>query len=277
MSNELISIADTRELGGILVKSGFFEDVKQEAQAIVKVLAGRELGFGPIAAMTGIYIVKGRIAMGANLIAAAIKRHPHYDFRVRKLADTECTIEFFQDGQACGMSTFTAQDATRAGTQNMGKFPRNMLYARAMTNGARWYCPDVFSSGIYTPDELGATIDAEGDVIDVTPTVTNTITDAEFAALPVSPHSGQAAPQPKPEPEPTKKLRPAGIVGILGEFNEWSAEFAEQYPAWQTTEGLADRLHILFSIAKLGHQTVTADNWEQVKSEMVDRAEARAA
>ena len=101
--------------------------------------------------------------------------------------------------------------------------------------------------------------------------------DAEFAALPASPHSGQAAPQPKPEPEPTKKLRPAGIVGILGEFNEWAAAFAEQHPAWQTQAGLADRVHILFSIAKLGHQTVTADNWEQVKTEMVDRAAAQAA
>jgi hypothetical protein len=30
-----------------------------------------------------------------------------------------------------------------------------MLYARALSNGAKWYCPDVFGGPIYTPDELG--------------------------------------------------------------------------------------------------------------------------
>ena len=60
-------------------------------------------------------------------------------------------------------------------------------------------------------------------------------------------------------------------------FNEWAAEFAEKYPYWQTEDGLADRVHLLFSIAKVGHSTITADNWEQIKAEMVDRAAAKAA
>ena len=50
-------------------------------------------------------------------------------------------------------------------------FPRNMLYARAISNGAKWHCPDVFGGPVYTPDELGATIDGEtGEMIDVSPT-----------------------------------------------------------------------------------------------------------
>jgi hypothetical protein len=36
-----------------------------------------------------------------------------------------------------------------------------MLYARALSNGAKWYCPDVFGGPIYTPDELGAVVDGE--------------------------------------------------------------------------------------------------------------------
>jgi hypothetical protein len=36
-----------------------------------------------------------------------------------------------------------------------------MLFARAMSNGARWYCPDVFAGPAYTPDELGADVDGE--------------------------------------------------------------------------------------------------------------------
>jgi hypothetical protein len=37
-----------------------------------------------------------------------------------------------------------------------------MLFARALSNGAKWFCPDIFGGGpIYTPDELGAVIDGE--------------------------------------------------------------------------------------------------------------------
>jgi hypothetical protein len=30
-----------------------------------------------------------------------------------------------------------------------------MLFARALTNGARFYCPDIFGGAVYTPEELG--------------------------------------------------------------------------------------------------------------------------
>jgi len=47
-----------------------------------------------------------------------------------------------------------------------------MLFARAMTNGAKWYVPGVFGGApIYTPDELGADMDEEGNIITVEPTV----------------------------------------------------------------------------------------------------------
>ena len=65
---------DVMTLGKMLSQSGYFADAKQAAQAAVKVLAGQELGFGPIASMTGIYIVKGKVTLSANLIGAAIKK-----------------------------------------------------------------------------------------------------------------------------------------------------------------------------------------------------------
>src|SRR5512139_2036335 len=80
------------DLGTILAKSGFFSDTKDAAQAIVKVLAGQELGFGPIASMTGIFVIQNRISMSANLIAAAIKRTRRYNYRVIELTDERCEI-----------------------------------------------------------------------------------------------------------------------------------------------------------------------------------------
>ena len=52
-----------------LYKSGYFKDVQSEAQAIVKVMAGSELGLPPFASMTGIHIIQGKPVLGSNVIA----------------------------------------------------------------------------------------------------------------------------------------------------------------------------------------------------------------
>lgn len=187
--------SDPITLGNVLAASGFFADSKEGAQAAVKVMAGQELGFGPIASMTGIYIVKGRVTLSANLMAAAIKRHPAYTFRVKEHTAEVCTIDFLEDGEVIGTSSFSMDDAKAAGlasSETYKKFPKNMLYARALSNGAKWYCPDVFGGAIYTPDELGEEIDPEsGEILNPT------------APTPIP--QGRAA-----EPEPVE----AEVVGI---------------------------------------------------------------
>lgn len=171
MSDKQIQLRDEMsltEVGQVLVKSGYFQDAKDASQAIVKVLAGRELGFGPIASMTGINIIQGRPSLSANLMAAAVKRSGRYNFRVKRLTAEVAEIEFFEkDGAqwtACGASIFTIEDARKAGTKNLDKFARNMLYARAMSNGVRWYCPDVTGGPVYTPEEMGLPVNEDGDI-----------------------------------------------------------------------------------------------------------------
>lgn len=200
------------QLGKVFVDSGFFSDAKQASQAIVKVLAGRELGFGPIASMTGVYVIQGRISMSANLLAAAIKRTDKYNFIVKLMTDDVCEIEYREriDGkwEIIGLSKFTAADARRAMTKNMDKFPRNMLYARAMSNGARWYCPDIFGGPVYTPEELGATVNEEGEVVDI-----QTVTIATPEPMIESVPSGNGH-----EPEPS--LMPLDMAeDVLGSDN----------------------------------------------------------
>lgn len=180
MSDKAISIYDGDKFevmartAQAMAQSGFFTDARDVSKAMVKVLAGRELGLGPFASMTGIHIIQGRPAMGANLIATLIKNDPRYDYRVAELTDDICTIVFFEGGQPVGESTFTRADARRAGTKNLDKFPRNMLFARAISNGARWYTPGIFGGTVvYTPEELGADTDADGAVIDWQPAASN--------------------------------------------------------------------------------------------------------
>jgi hypothetical protein len=148
-----------RDLGELLATSGFFQDSTDAAQAAVKVMAGAELGFGPVASMTGIFIVKGRVTLGAQIMAAAIKSHPLYDYRIKEHTDERCVIQFFESGESLGTSEFTLQDAERAGIvrhdSSWKTYPRNMLFARALSNGAKWYTPDAFGGGpVYVPEEV---------------------------------------------------------------------------------------------------------------------------
>ena len=166
------SVDDLSRIGKMMAVSGYFQDARDAAQAAVKVQAGMEMGFGPFASMTGIHIIKGRPSVGANLMASAVKNNPKYDYRVKKMEDSEVQIEFFEiingKRESIGVSSFTAAEAQKAGTQNMDKFPRNMLFARAMSNGIRWFCPDVFAGNTtYTPEELGAEVDEDGNIINI--------------------------------------------------------------------------------------------------------------
>lgn len=165
-ANIIVTMDDAERAAKAMAGSGYFKDAAQAAQAIVKILAGQEMGFGPFTSMNGIHIIQGRPSVSANLMAAAVKRSGRYNYRVTEMTDKRCAIAFFEAGQQIGDSVFTDDDAKKAGTQNMGKFPRNMLFARAMSNGVRWYCPDVFSgSAVYTPEELGAVVDGDGNVV----------------------------------------------------------------------------------------------------------------
>ena len=178
MANEIVkantgiihSVDDLGRIGKMMAESGFFQDSKGAAQAGVKILAGQEMGFGAFASMTGIYIIQGRPSVGANLMASAVKGNPKYDYRIREISEEKCSIEFFEvnDGKkdSIGVSTFTISEARKAGVKNLEKYARNMLFARAMSNGIRWFCPDVFNGNTtYTPEELGADVDGEGNVL----------------------------------------------------------------------------------------------------------------
>jgi hypothetical protein len=155
--------ADLQQLGALVASSAYFADAKEAAQAAVKIMAGAELGIGPIASMRGIDIIKGEVSLAAGMVAALVRRSGVYDYRVVEWTNEACEIVFTRKGRPLTPSSvFTLQDAERAGLRgdNYRKFPRNMLFARAMTNGARVHCPEVFVGAVYTPDEL-----VDGEVI----------------------------------------------------------------------------------------------------------------
>ena len=236
MSKELSVIRNYNDLANVaeaMAKSGYFEDSKSAAQAIVKIMAGQELGLGPFASMAGINVIKGKPALGANMIATLIKNDPRYDYKVKQLNDDICELTFFEDGIQLGVSTFTKAnlEQTEGGkmtapgtTKSMkARFPRNLLFARAMTNGAKWYTPGIFGGApVYTPEELGADVDEDGNVVTVDVTVE----------------------EPTPEPAQTESAVNGGERSISKKVVDKVVE-----------DGLADNYHNAVAMLKLSALT----------------------
>lgn len=166
---QITTMSDLSAFGKMLASSGYFRDARDAAQACVKVQAGIELGIPPVQAMTGIHIVEGKPTLSATLIATLIKRSGKYNYRIKKHDDNECSIQFTEGREEIGVSSFTMKDAELAGLAGKGvwkSYRRNMLFSRAMSNGARWYCPDVFGGAIYTPEEFSSVeVNGDGEVV----------------------------------------------------------------------------------------------------------------
>lgn len=165
-------------LGEVFAASGMFPDIKTQAQAVVKIMAGKELGLSSFQSVSGIYMVNGRLALQAGVMSSLVKRSRKYDYTVDELTAEICKLTFYDiskdDHRPLGTSEFTFKDAAKAGLvnkDNWKSYPKNMLFARALSNGARWYCPDVIC-GWYTEEEVQdieqPPIDANKTVIDLT-------------------------------------------------------------------------------------------------------------
>jgi hypothetical protein len=165
-----ISLTEIERLAVHFAESGLFGIGKQaQSQCIVKMFAGKDLGIGPFTAIKEIYIIQGRMTLSSHLMALLIKKHPLYNYKIKEHTDQLCSIEFFENGESQGISTFTLDDAKKAGLTTdqklYSKYTKNMLYSRAMSNGAKWYCPLVFGGGVYTPEEIQET--TEQSFIDI--------------------------------------------------------------------------------------------------------------
>jgi len=204
-----MGLAEVQTLGALLAKSGYFQDAKDAAQAAVKVMAGQELGLPPIASMMGISLIKGKVTLSANLMAALIRQHG-YDFRVERLEQDGCTLSFLaKDGKELGKSTFTAKDAQLAGIRGdmYNKYPRNMYFARAISNGAKWFTPEIFGGvPVYSDGELG-----EGEAV-----------EAEAPAPAPAPVPARRVEEAKPAPAPLPDIEPR-----LAELYAQATGFAE--------------------------------------------------
>jgi hypothetical protein len=92
-------MTDPLAIGQVMARSGLFPDITRVSQAVVKVLAGRELGIGPFAAMSDIHIIDGKPVIGARILAALVRQSPVYDYEVVEWTNERCAIDFYRHGQ----------------------------------------------------------------------------------------------------------------------------------------------------------------------------------
>ncbi len=157
-----MNIADIQATAKAIVASKMFAGVTNENEALVKILAGQELGLGPVASINGLYSLNGKIGMMASVAGALLQK---YGYRWDIVWDdvdnpTACEVTFFHSSlpPSGWTNRFTVADAMRAKLIKQDgahqKYPKDMLFNRCFMAGARKVAPSVLLNMGYEYDEL---------------------------------------------------------------------------------------------------------------------------
>ncbi|GGX49318.1 hypothetical protein [Streptomyces noursei] len=130
---------------------------------------GQTLGVDPMTAVQSIHVINGRPTASADLIAGLVRRAGH---KLRITSDDRKAVAQIvraDDPAFTFEAVWTierAQAAKLTGKDTWKQFPAAMLKARAITEVARAACSEILQGTIYTPEELGAVVDQDGEPID---------------------------------------------------------------------------------------------------------------
>lgn len=167
-----------RELrgAGYLIRSGLCpKDVRTPEAALFIILAGRDLGLSPVAALRNIHIIQGKVELSADMQLSLFASRGGR-FQWKQVSETEATIELHAPWLlAPHISKWTMEDARRAGLangDNWKKYPKAMLRSRAITSGLKDIGFDA-TAGVYAPGEMDGsddevTVTADAEVVSVT-------------------------------------------------------------------------------------------------------------
>lgn len=158
---------------GAMYASGYFKDMTSLSKAITKALIGQEMGMGLVQAMNSLYVIDGKVAMDSHAIRNTAVM-AGYTIKTLKLDESTAELEWSirKDGkeEVLGISEYTQEDAIKAGLwdkPNWRKYPKDMLFARAITRGARMYANQAFANQpVYEREEL---VPDGGQYIDLGP------------------------------------------------------------------------------------------------------------
>lgn len=172
-SNQHVSLQDKVQYAERLAGASLLPTAykKQPANVLLAMEMGDAMGIPPIQAINEIHVIEGKPSASANLIGAMVRRAGH-KLRVQG-DDQSATAQIIRadDPDFTFEVTWTLERAKQAGLlsgkNNWAKYPAAMLKARAITEVARAATPDALYGVIYTPEELGATVNEDGTPVEV--------------------------------------------------------------------------------------------------------------
>jgi hypothetical protein len=156
---------DMKELQALAkdaAESRFYGAASQQ-QALMLLMAGRDLGLSYAQSLRAFHVIEGRLALSADaMVAVCLGRRDICNFfRVLESSSESCTVETQREGDPPRRYTFTMADAERAELvkltgngkkSNWHKYPGRMLLARAKSFLAREVYPDILL-GMVTDEE----------------------------------------------------------------------------------------------------------------------------
>lgn len=167
------------------------EAIRQRpADVLLLLLAGHDVGLKPTVALNKIHIIDGTPSMSAEVMRALVLDRGHL---IRPLETSPTKVVMYgrrkgwakDEGITCEWTIERAQrvkftkwvkgnkvEMTLADKDTYHNYPEAMLAARASSELCRLIFPDVLAGISYTPEELGAEVDAAGVPVMVESTAT---------------------------------------------------------------------------------------------------------
>jgi len=153
-----------KEQAGIMLKSGFLpQSIKTPEQAITIMLTGKEIGVPPMEALRGINVIQGKPAISPQLMLALANRTGQLtDLKIEEDEDG-VTVTVRRGSRSPISATFGRAEAVQmglSGKDNYKKQASTMYRWRAIAAALRLAFADAIS-GLYTADEMGATVEID--------------------------------------------------------------------------------------------------------------------
>ena len=245
--------------------------IGKPANVLYAIEYGRTLGITPVAAITGIHVIEGKPSASSGLIGALVRQAGH-KLRVKSDGMTWATAQIVRsdDPDFTYECTWNLQRAEQAGLLQIKdgkpfardrngkpatwqKYTAARRKAPAITEVARDACEDVLFGLPYTPEELGAQVNAEGEPVEAEVQQLRRVQPSEPDVW-ATPAATVAAATADVPPE---SLTPAGRDYLHEAMAASDAATVRQI--WQDAKAEGARPEYLAQIAEVGRGKATAE------------------
>lgn len=160
-----------RSAGGMIP-----QHLRSEGEILAVIMAGRELGLGPMASLRSLFIVKGKVGLSYDAMVGLL-RQAGYRVEWKETTNTRAVLVLTHPDGSTHTETWDVERAKKAelwGSSMWKKYPDTMLRARCVSSAARAFAGDVLA-GCYSVDEVreisGGRVTGHDDGGDITVTV----------------------------------------------------------------------------------------------------------